>query len=230
MLCTYDEAENLPELVPQVLAADPRLDVLVVDDDSPDGTGAVADELAAADPRVRVLHRRDERGLGSAILAGLREAVDSGYAAAVTMDADFSHHPRHLPALLDLLETHDVAVGSRYVRGGGVTGWPLRRRAMSRAINVYARLALGLAQRDCSGAFRAYRTELLRRVEFGDVRSTGYAFMEEFLYRCVAAGARVAETPITFADRERGESKIDAKEAVAALWNLGRVGLERRRS
>ena len=236
VVCTYNEAENLPALVPAVLAADSRLDLLVVDDDSPDGTGDLADELARADPRVRTLRRTGKRGLGSATLAGLRAAVSgrSGvdgapYAAAVTMDADFSHHPRHLPALLALLDTHGVAVGSRYVPGGGVDGWPLSRRAMSRAINVYTRLTLGLSQRDCSGAFRAYRADVLRAVDFGAVRSTGYAFQEEFLYRCAAAGAAIAETPITFADRTRGTSKIDAAEAVAALWNLGAVGAGRLR-
>ena len=229
VLCTFNERETLPELVPAVLAVDARLDVRVVDDDSPDGTGAVADALAAADPRVTVTHRRDQRGLGTATLAGLRAAAAGGYAAAVTMDADLSHHPRHLPALLGLLETHDVAIGSRYVPGGRIEGWPLSRRLMSRAINVYSRAALGLTQRDCSGAFRAYRGELLRRVDFDAVRSHGYAFMEEFLFRCVAAGATVAETPITFTDRAAGRSKIDAREAVAALWNLGRVGLGRRR-
>ena len=227
VVCTYNEVENLPRLVPEVLDADPRLDVLVVDDDSPDGTGAIADRLANEDDRVAVLHRRNARGLGSAMLAGLRAAADTGADAVVTMDADFSHHPRHLPALLRTLETADVAVGSRYVPGGGVTGWPLSRRVMSRAINAYTRLTLGLTQRDCSGAYRAYRGDVLRRVDFAAVRSTGYSFLEEFLYRCVLAGATVGETPITFAEREAGASKINAKEAAKALWGLGRLGVER---
>ena len=227
VLCTFNEAENLPRLVPEILAADPRLDVLVVDDASPDGTGELADALAAADPRVSVLHRTDARGLGSATLAGLRAALATGAEAVVTMDADFSHRPRHLPALLATLETADVAVGSRYVPGGGVEGWPVRRRVMSRAINAYTRLTLGLSQRDCSGAFRAYRADLLRRVDFDAVRSTGYSFFEEFLYHCVRAGGTVAETPITFAEREAGASKINAREAAKALWVLGRLGAER---
>ena len=227
VLCTYNERGNLAPLVRAVLAADDRLDVLVVDDDSPDGTGAVADELAAASPRVSVLHRRGERGLGTATVAGLTAAVDRGYAAAVTMDADGSHRPAHLPALLALLERCDVAIGSRYVPGGGVEGWPRSRRVMSWAINVYSRAVLGLRQRDCSGAFRAYRCELLRRAEPAATRSRGYAFCEEFLHRCAAAGARIEETPITFVDRTVGRSKINAREALAALWTLARVGAGR---
>ena len=228
VVCTFDEAGNLPRLVPAILAADPRLDVLVIDDDSPDGTGAIADRLAAEDPRVSVRHGMAGRGLGAAMLDGLRAAANSGAGAVVTMDADFSHHPRHLPVLLDLLEEVDVAIGSRYIPGGAVEGWPLSRRAMSRAINVYTRATLGLKSRDCSGAFRAYRGDLLRQVDFDAVRSTGYSFMEEFLYRCVRAGAAVGETPITFAEREAGVSKINAREAAKALWVLGRLGLERR--
>ena len=228
VVCTFNEAENLPRLVPAVLAADPRLDVLVVDDGSPDGTGEIADRLAAGDPRVSVRHGGRGRGLGAAMLDGLRAAAGSGAGAVVTMDADFSHHPRHLPALLDLLRTVDVAVGSRYVPGGAVSGWPRSRRVMSRAINAYTRATLGLRQRDCSGAFRAYRGDVLRRVDFGAVRSTGYSFLEEFLYRCVRAGATVGETPITFAEREAGVSKINAREAAKALWVLGRLGVERR--
>ena len=224
VLCTYNERGNLAPLVRAILPVDEGLDVLVVDDDSPDGTGAVADDLAAADARVSVLHRRGERGLGSATVAGLTAAVDRGYDAAVTMDADGSHRPAHLPALLALLETCDVAVGSRYVPGGGVEGWPVRRRVMSRAINVYTRAVLGLTQRDCSGAFRAYRCDLLRRAAPAATRSRGYAFFEEFLHRCAAAGARIGETPITFVDRTVGESKIDWREAVAAVWTLARLG------
>ncbi|MFH5805042.1 polyprenol monophosphomannose synthase [Alienimonas sp. DA493] len=228
VLCTYNERENVPDLIEGVLAVDERLDVRVVDDDSPDGTAVAVEERFEGNPRVSVTVRRGERGLGTATLAGLRGAVADGYDAAVTMDADWSHHPRHLPALLDLLEEYDVAIGSRYVPGGAIEGWPWPRHLMSRAINVYSRAVLGLRQRDCSGAFRAFRIDLLARVDFDAVRSTGYAFMEEFLYRCVAAGARVAETPVTFVDRVEGDSKINAKEAVTALWTLGRVGLEER--
>ncbi|MEM9703099.1 MAG: glycosyltransferase, partial [Planctomycetota bacterium] len=182
----------------------------------------------ADEPRFSLVVRTDERGLGSATLAGLRGAIADGYGQAVTMDADWSHHPQYLPALLELLKDHDLAIGSRYVPGGGIEGWPARRHLMSRAINVYTRLTLGVTQRDCSGAFRAYRGELLRRVDFDAIRSTGYAFFEEFLYRCVAAGASVAETPITFTDRTVGDSKISGKEAAKALWILGRLGVERR--
>ena len=226
VLCTYNERENLPRLLPAVLAADDRLDVLVVDDASPDGTGEWAEHHAETEPRAAAL-RRTERGLGSATLAGLSAAAAGGYGAAVTMDADFSHHPRHLPALLALLDTHDVAVGSRYVPGGRITGWPASRHLMSRAINVYTRLTLGLSQRDCSGAFRAYRGALLRRTDLSAVRSRGYSFFEEFLYRCAAAGATIAETPVHFENRTAGVSSLDAREAATALWLLARVGLER---
>lgn len=229
VLCTYNERANVPDLIDAILAVDDRLDVRVVDDDSPDGTAAAVEDRFAGNERVSVRVRRDERGLGTATLAGLRGALADGYGAVVTMDADWSHHPRHLPALLALLETHDLAIGSRYVRGGVIEGWPLKRHVMSRAINVYSRAALGLTQRDCSGAYRAFRRELLERVDFDAVRSTGYAFMEEFLYRCVAAGARVAETPVVFAERAAGDSKINMREAVAAVWTLGRLGLGRRR-
>ena len=231
VLCTYNERENLPTLVPGVLAADPRLDVLVVDDASPDGTGALADGLAAGDPRVRVLHRAGKQGLGTATLAGLSEGLRRGYGGVLTMDADFSHHPRYLPDLLaefdrdDASPPADVVVGSRYVRGGGIEGWPLKRHLMSRAINAYSRLFLGLRQRDCSGAFRLYRASILRRIDPDRVRSRGYAFQEEFLFRCRRAGAKIVETPVTFADRQIGSSKINAAEAVAALVTLGRVGL-----
>ena len=231
VLCTFNERENLPALVPEVLAADPRLDVLVVDDASPDGTGELADDLAAADPRVRVLHRAGKLGLGTATLAGMTEGVRRGCVGVLTMDADFSHHPKYLPDLLAAFAgtgngpTADVVIGSRYARGGGIEGWPLKRHLMSRSINVYSRLFLGLRQRDCSGAFRLYRTSILRRIDPDAVRSRGYAFQEEFLFRCRRAGARIVETPVTFADRQIGSSKINAREAVAALVTLGRVGL-----
>ncbi|NNJ24159.1 polyprenol monophosphomannose synthase [Alienimonas chondri] len=227
VLCTYNERENVPDLAAAILAVDDRLDVLVVDDDSPDGTAAAVEERFTENPRVSVSVRQHERGLGSATLAGLRAALADGYGAVVTMDADWSHHPRHLPALLAVLETHEMAIGSRYVPGGAIEGWPLKRLVMSRAINIYSRALLGLTQRDCSGAYRAFRRELLNRVDFEAIRSTGYSFMEEFLYRCVAAGATVAETPVTFTDRAIGHSKINGREAIAALWTLGGVGRDR---
>jgi dolichol-phosphate mannosyltransferase len=223
-LCTYDERENLGALVPAIRVTLPEADVLVIDDGSPDGTGALADELAATDPRVRVLHRAGKLGLGSAILAGLRQAIADGYDFVINMDADFSHDPRHLPALVACMERVDVAIGSRYVPGGGIEGWGPLRHMMSQGINWYARLLLGLSTRDNSGAFRCYRCSKLGQIDLDRVRSRGYAFQEEILFHCRVAGCRFEETPIVFRDRRYGTSKINWRESVAALWIILRLG------
>ena len=221
-LCTYNERENLGRLVPAVFEHAPGADLLVVDDSSPDGTGELADELAAADGRVRVLHRR-ERGLGGATIAAFRLAAAEGYDRAVNLDADFSHPPERIPHLLAGLDDADVVIGSRYVEGGRIVGWPWRRHAMSRAINWYSRAVLGLPVRDTSGAFRAYRGELLRRIDWDAVVSRGYSVQEELLWRCLRAGASFKEVPITFTERAEGHSKIHVREGFAALrilWGL----------
>lgn len=229
-LATYNEIENLPRLVDAIFAAVPQVELLVIDDNSPDGTGRWCDERAATDPRVHCLHRAGKLGLGTATIAGLQYGIDHGYDQVLNMDADFSHHPRHLPALLAAMEPPagprpDVAIGSRYVPGGGIEGWPWKRHLMSRGVNAYARTLLRLPVRDTSGAFRCYRTEILRRLDFGRVVSRGYSFQEEILWHLRRAGARFVEVPITFADRERGQSKINSREAYAALWILLRLGL-----
>lgn len=222
-LATYNEIENLPRLVDEIFAVLPEASLLVIDDNSPDGTGRWCDERAAADPRVHCLHRAGKLGLGTATIAGMRYAIEHGYRYVLNMDADFSHHPRYLSAILGGMERADgstavdVMIGSRYVAGGKIEGWPLKRHLMSRGVNTYARWLLGLKAQDCSGAFRCYRTELLARVNFDAVRSRGYSFQEEILWHLKRLGARFGETPITFADRERGSSKIDSREAVAAL-------------
>jgi dolichol-phosphate mannosyltransferase len=226
-LATYNERENLAELVRQILAVAPRLHVLVIDDNSPDGTGRLADQLAAADERVRVLHRAGKQGLGTATLAGMRYAIDHGYEFVLNMDADLSHSPQYIPGLLAGMADHDVMIGSRYVPGGGVRGWPLKRRLMSRAINIYARLLLGLRARDSSGAFRCYRVASVRGIDFSRVLSRGYAFQEEMLYRCRTAGSRIGETPIVFEERRHGRSKINAAEAVVALAVILWLGMRR---
>ena len=225
-LCTYNERANIERLIPEIHQYAPDADVLVIDDNSPDGTGRAADELAARDPRVRVLHRSGRLGLGTATLAGFRYAIEHGYEFVLNMDADFSHHPRHIPALRECMRRADVAVGSRYVPGGGVVGWGPRRRLMSRGINWYARTLLRLSPRDTSGSFRCYRVSCLARLDLERVRARGYAFQEEILYRCRRAACTFEETPIVFEDRRYGESKINTREAVTALWVILRLGVE----
>jgi dolichol-phosphate mannosyltransferase len=228
-VATYNEIENLPRLVEEVFRYAPGVELLVIDDNSPDGTGRWCDERAAADSRVHCLHREGKLGLGTATIAGMRYAIEHEYDYVLNMDADFSHDPRFVPDLLARMESFtqpqvDVVIGSRYVRGGGVEGWPLKRHLMSRGVNLYARTLLGLRPRDCSGAFRCYRVETLARLDFDSIVSRGYSFQEEILWRLKQVGARFAEVPITFVDRVRGSSKINAGEAKSALriiWRLG---------
>ena len=226
-LCTYNERENLPQLIPEIHAAVPEAHVLVVDDNSPDGTGELVDTMGANDERIHVLHREGKLGLGSATVAGFRYGIEHGYDLLLNMDADFSHHPRHLADMLECMQSADVAIGSRYVPGGGIVGWSLKRHFMSRSINVYARLLLGLTTKDCSGAYRCYRISKLAELDFERVRSRGYSFQEEILYMCTRIGCRFAETPITFEDRRFGTSKINWKESVKALWILARLTVDR---
>lgn len=226
-VCTYNERENLPRLVPAILELAPDVDLLVVDDNSPDGTGRIADEFAAGDSRVNVLHRAGKQGLGTAILAGLQYGIDHGYDFVINMDADFSHDPQYLPGLRACMDDADVGIGSRYVPGGGVVGWSGWRHFMSRGINLYARCMLGLPARDTSGAFRCYRLSKLKELDFAKVRGRGYSFQEEILYRCARIGCRFAETPIVFEDRRAGASKINWKESVGALWIIFRLTLDR---
>lgn len=226
-LCTYNERENLPKLISEIHAHVPSAEVLVIDDNSPDGTGQQAEELAGRDARVHVLHRAGKLGLGTATVAGFRFAIEHGYTQVLNMDADFSHHPRHLPALLEGLSRVDVSIGSRYVPGGGVVGWKWHRHLMSRGINFYARWLLGLKTRDNSGSYRAYRVAKLAQIDWSRIRARGYAFQEELLYRCRAVGCTFEETPITFEDRRFGQSKINWKESVSALWVIFRLALDR---
>ncbi len=230
-VATYNERENLPLLVEAVFEQLPAAEMLVVDDGSPDGTGQWCDEFGRGDPRLRCLHRSGKLGLGTAIVAAMRYAVEHGYDYMLNMDADFSHHPRYLPAIVAAMdppddEPADVVIGSRYVAGGGVEGWPLKRRLMSAAVNLYARTLLGLRPRDCSGGYRCYRVDLLRRLDADAIISRGYSFQEEVLWRLKRLGARFREVPIVFADRQRGTSKINGREAWAALWILFRLGVK----
>lgn len=230
-VATYNELENLPRLVAEIFQVAPQVHLLVIDDNSPDGTGRWVDEQTAAEPRLHALHRPGKLGLGTATIAGMRYALEHGYQYVLNMDADFSHHPRYLPALLAGMEPADgppvdVMIGSRYVPGGGVENWPWRRYLMSWSVNTYARWLLGLTPRDCSGAFRCYRTAVLARLNFEAIRSRGYSFQEEILWHLKRAGARFGETPILFADRQHGTSKINRHEALAALTIILRLGFQ----
>lgn len=225
-LCTYNEFENLERLIPEIHRYAPDADVLVIDDNSPDGTGRLADRMGRDDPRIHVLHRAGKLGLGTATLAGFRYAMEHGYDLLLNLDADFSHPPQTIPALRDCMQRVDVAVGSRYVPGGGVEGWGLRRHLMSRGINFYARLLLRLKTRDNSGSFRCYRIAKLRELDLDRFLARGYAFQEEVLYRCRRIGCSFEETPFVFEDRRHGTSKINWREMVSAVWVIFRLGIE----
>jgi dolichol-phosphate mannosyltransferase len=224
-LATYDERDNLEALLAAVRDRAPQADLLVIDDNSPDGTGRLADEIARGNAWLSVIHRPGKLGLGTAILAAMRHAISHDYDLLVTMDADFSHHPRYLPALLAGMDRKDVMIGSRYVPGGGYIGWPLGRVVMSRGVNLLVRVLMRLPARDCSGGYRCYRVDLLRRAHLERVRSTGYSFEEEVLYRCRKAAARIGETPIVFENRKEGASKLSAFETARSLAVLVSLGV-----
>ena len=228
LIPTYNERENLPGIVARVRASVPSADVFVLDDNSPDGTGTVADELAAADPQVRVIHRTGKQGLGKAYLAGFATIIDEGYDAAVEMDADGSHLPEQLPDLLAALPDADVVIGSRWVRGGQVRNWPARRKVLSVGANVYTKVLLGMAVNDATAGFRVYRTSALRTMGLDGVQSQGYCFQIDLTLRAVRAGLRVVEVPITFVEREVGVSKMGHDIVREALTSVTRWGLEHR--
>ncbi len=227
-LATYDEATNLQPLVETIRKFVPQASILVIDDNSPDGTGAIADELHERLPNVHVIHRPGKLGLGTAVLTGMKFAIDNGYDYFLNLDADFSHPPRFIPAILAGMKENDVMIGSRYVPGGGVEGeFNLKRKFMSTGINVYARMLLGLRTRDNSGSFRCYRVSKLRQIDLKQVRSRGYSFMEEILFWCRTVGCKMNETPIIFENRRSGYSKINAGEAIKALQIILQLGIGR---
>jgi len=227
---TYDERENLRPIAERLFAAVPEVDLLVVDDDSPDGTGALADRLAAEDGRVHVLHRTEKAGLGAAYTAGFDWARDRGYDVVVEMDADGSHAPEQLPRLLTALGDADLVLGSRWVPGGEVVNWPVTRELLSRGGNAYTRHVLGLPLQDATGGFRAYRRSVLDALPLGGVASQGYCFQVDLAWRTWCAGFRVVEVPITFVERERGESKMSRAIVLEALWRVTWWGVRRGRA
>jgi dolichol-phosphate mannosyltransferase len=228
---TYNEVDNLEQILDRVLAATDRVDVLVVDDNSPDGTGALADRLAAGSKRINVLHRAQKAGLGSAYRAGFRWGIDAGYELLVEMDGDGSHRPEQLPDLLAATESADVVVGSRWIDGGDAPEWALRRAILSRAGSFYARWALGLPFRDVTGGYRVFRSQALTALGYQRVKAQGYCFQIEMLWRADESGLRIVEVPIQFAERIAGTSKMDLQivvEAVVRVTGWGIANLPRR--
>jgi len=224
LIPTYNERDNLPQIVSRLRVAVPEADVVVLDDSSPDGTGAVADQLAADDGQVRVLHRKTKEGLGAAYLAGFAWALDRGYDVLVEMDADGSHQPEQLPTLLATLADADVVLGSRWVRGGSVVNWPIHRKALSVGGNVYTRILLGIPIGDATGGFRAYRASALRSLDLHDVASQGYCFQVDLVWRAVRRGLTVVEVPITFVERTIGDSKMSQGIVGESLRNIAMWG------
>ena len=236
VLPTYDEIENLPQIVPAILKALPGATLLVVDDSSPDGTGELADKMAAENPLVRVVHRTAKEGLGKAYIAGFQAAIDGGAEFIVQMDADWSHDPRYLPSLVDGLGQNDLVIGSRYVTGGGVRNWGMPRRIVSRGGSLFARTVLGLSPHDLTGGFKAWRRATLAALPWASLHSGGYVFQIETTFRASRAGAQIKEVPIVFVDRRLGASKMSRRIIVEALavvlrlrWDELRGRLPRRR-
>ncbi|HZE51457.1 MAG TPA: polyprenol monophosphomannose synthase [Jatrophihabitantaceae bacterium] len=225
---TYNERENVESIIERTLGSVPDANVLIVDDGSPDGTGKIANELAATDTRVHVLHRTAKAGLGAAYIAGFGWGLERDYDVLVEMDADGSHAPEQLPLLLAALGGADLVLGSRWVSGGTVVNWPKSRELISRSGNLYTRVALGISLRDATGGYRAYRRAVLEGIDYRDVASQGYCFQVDLAWRASRAGFRVVEVPITFADRERGESKMSGSIVREALWRVTQWGARHR--
>lgn len=225
---TYNERDNVGPITSAVLAAEPRVDILVVDDNSPDGTGQLADELAAKEPRLKVLHREKKQGLGRAYLHAFRWALEHGYQFVIEMDADFSHDPKYLPGLIDEAQAGaDLVLGSRYVEGGGTVNWGVGRKILSRGGSLYARSILGVKVRDLTGGFKCFNRRVLEAIDLDQVVSSGYGFQIELTYRTLKKGFTVKEIPIVFEDRRVGQSKMSRKifvEAMTMVWKL-RLGV-----
>ncbi|HVZ80964.1 MAG TPA: polyprenol monophosphomannose synthase [bacterium] len=217
---TYNEKGNIRNIYDKIFKASKSSHLLIVDDNSPDGTGKIADGLARMDKRVRVLHRAGKQGLGSAYVAGMRYALEKGYRNVIAMDADLSHDPANIPKMMELAKTYDLVIGSRYIKDGGMVNWNARRFLISQLANLFCRVLLGLRQADCSGGFKCYRSEILRKIDLNKVFSRGYSFQVEILYRAVRKGAAVVEIPIIFVNRHEGESKLNFGELAGFGWTL----------
>jgi dolichol-phosphate mannosyltransferase len=224
-VATYNERDNIAPLIAEIHAVAPNADILVVDDNSPDGTGKIVDELAASDPRIKALHRPGKLGLGTATIAAMRYAISNDYEFLLNMDADFSHPTRFIPMLLAGMARNDVMIGSRYVAGGGTENWPWQRERISRTVNGVVRFFFRMGVRDASGAFRCYRVSKLRLVSFDSIVSRGYSFQQEMLYRCRLVGCKLGETPIIFENRRFGKSKVNGKEAARSIGTIFFLGL-----
>jgi dolichol-phosphate mannosyltransferase len=224
-LATYNEALNIRALIEEIHRYIPHADVLVIDDNSPDGTGRIVDELAAANPRVHVLHRPGKLGLGTATLAAMSYAIEHEYDYLQNMDADGQHPPRYLPGILAGMSKYDVMIGSRYTRGGGTENWPLTRRVISQSVNMLVRFLFRMPVKDASGAYRCYRVSKLKVAHLERTRSRGYSFQQEVLFRCFRAGCKLGEYPILFENRRAGASKVNRKEAVRSISMILYLGL-----
>ena len=224
---TYNESDNIETLAKEIVALGDVTEIIIVDDNSPDGTGEIADELTKVYQGIKVIHRPAKLGLGTAHIAGFKEALASGADRILTMDADFSHHPRYIPDLLARNRDAQLVLGSRYVDGGGTLNWGLQRQILSKGANIFARLVLGLKAHDCTGAFRCYRREVLESIELDEIFSDGYSFMIEVLYKCQQRGWEIGEAPIIFEDRRHGASKISRREIFKALYTVLCLGWER---
>lgn len=226
LLPTYNEKDNIEKISRQVIAVDPRIEVLIVDDNSPDGTGQIADRLAAENPRIKVLHRTGKQGLGRAYIAGFHYGIEKKYDYIFEMDADFSHQPKYLADHLKNIQTCDISLGSRYIKGGGIENWPKMRWAISYYANVYSRVVTGLPVRDATGGFKCFRRRVLESLDLDNIRSNGYSFQIEVSFRAWLHGFKIQETPIIFVEREAGHSKFSKKIIYEAVFMVLYLGIQ----
>lgn len=224
-LATYNEAGNIASLIAAIHAVVPAADILVIDDNSPDGTGRIVEDLKAKDPRIHIIHRPGKLGLGTATLAAMDYAMANNYDLLQNMDADGQHPPRYLPGILAGMSQHDIMIGSRYVKGGGTENWPFARRMMSKAVNFLVRCLFRMPVKDASGAYRCYRVNKLRTAHLDRVKSRGYSFQQEVLFRCYKSGCTIGEYPILFENRRAGASKVNRKEALRSIGMILYLGL-----